>query len=119
MEWRPVSPDFKKSLLADINVRFSSAKAELLHQILILIVYSIYSKLDIVPAGSGLHTFLLFLGPHIIHVAITASVCDSTDFSAQISKYFSWRPEYTHDAWDCARSGRARRVLVQAYDVLS
>jgi hypothetical protein len=56
--------------------------------------------------GSGLHTFLLFLGPHIIRVANTASLCKSVDFTAEIHTYLSWRPEYTHDAWTCLRFGR-------------
>lgn len=34
--------------------------------------------------GTGLHTFLLFLGPHIIRVAVTAGQCDSTDFDTTI-----------------------------------
>ena len=30
--------------------------------------------------GTGLHTFLLFLGPHIVKVVITAYTCHSLDF---------------------------------------
>lgn len=69
------------------------------------VYWLVLGVLSSVGLGSGLHTFLLFLGPHIIRVAITASTCDSTDFSAQIHSYLAWRPEYEHDAWDCRTHG--------------
>lgn len=40
--------------------------------------------------GTGLHTFLLFLGPHIIRVAITAGECDSTDFDTSIEWFHGY-----------------------------
>ncbi len=33
--------------------------------------------------GTGLHTFLLFLGPHIAKVTIVAFECGSTDFDVR------------------------------------
>ncbi|KAI9096252.1 hypothetical protein DFS34DRAFT_160666 [Phlyctochytrium arcticum] len=33
--------------------------------------------------GTGLHTFVLFLGPHIAHVTITAYQCQSLDFEVR------------------------------------
>ncbi len=42
--------------------------------------------LSSVGLGSGLHTFVLFLGPHIVRVANTALSTGSTDFSAQINR---------------------------------
>lgn len=31
--------------------------------------------------GTGLHTFVLFLGPHIARIAVTAQECGTTDFA--------------------------------------
>ena len=36
--------------------------------------------LSSVGLGTGLHTFLLYLGPHIASVTLAAYECDSTDF---------------------------------------
>lgn len=70
--------------------------------------------LSSVGLGSGLHTFVLFLGPHIMRVATTAMRHGSTAFSAQIVGYFRWptagtldaaslteaiSPQYAPDAW--------------------
>lgn len=70
--------------------------------------------LSSVGLGSGLHTFVLFLGPHIMRVATTAMRHGSTAFSAQIVGYFRWpaagtldaaslteaiSPQYAADAW--------------------
>jgi hypothetical protein len=66
--------------------------------------------------GSGLHTFVLFLGPHVMRVANAAIRHGSTGFSARIHSYFSWpedgidvgglaqafSPRYADDAWEIA-----------------
>ena len=65
-------------------------------------------------AGSGLHTFLLFLGPHIIRVANAAIVCKNVDFSAEISNYLSWRAEYAPDAFTCRKYDRVQRARPSA-----
>uniref|UniRef100_A0A7S1G4Q6 Vacuole membrane protein 1 n=1 Tax=Bicosoecida sp. CB-2014 TaxID=1486930 RepID=A0A7S1G4Q6_9STRA len=56
--------------------------------------------LSSVGLGSGLHTFLLFLGPHIIRVTITAAKCGSTDFPVELSQYFP-RIDYTDESFAC------------------
>lgn len=56
--------------------------------------------LSSVGLGSGLHTFLLFLGPHIIRVTVTAAKCNSTDFNVELDQYFP-RIEYTDDSFIC------------------
>lgn len=70
-------------------------------------VYIVYWMLlgiaSSVGLGSGLHTFLLFLGPHIIRVAMRAGTCDSVDFSARLEGYWPY-PKYTKDAWTCETS---------------
>lgn len=52
-------------------------------------------------AGTGLHTFLLFLGPHIVRVVHTAIECDSTLFSTDIVTFWAWTPGYAPDAFQC------------------
>jgi hypothetical protein len=53
-------------------------------------------------AGTGgLHTFLLFLGPHIVRVVHTAIECDSTLFSTDIVAFWAWTPGYAPDAFQC------------------
>jgi hypothetical protein len=72
----------------------------------------ILGVLSSVGLGSGLHTFVLFLGPHILRIATTALRFGSTDFSARIDSYFkvpgtldvaglseAFSPNYAHDAW--------------------
>lgn len=68
-------------------------------------------------AGSGLHTFVLFLGPHIVRVANAAVTHRSTAFSGKITSYFTWpeswfdvealssafSPVYAGDAWQVHR----------------
>lgn len=62
--------------------------------------------------GSGLHTFVLFLGPHIVRVAAAAAATRSTDFTAAIVSYVkapatwdveglsaAFSPVYAPDAW--------------------
>ncbi|KAI8820269.1 uncharacterized protein EV422DRAFT_568234 [Fimicolochytrium jonesii] len=39
--------------------------------------------------GTGLHTFVLFLGPHIAHVTLTAYQCQTTDFPIRGPDSFS------------------------------
>jgi len=56
--------------------------------------------LSSVGLGSGLHTFLLYTGPHIIRVATAAVACNSLDFSARISS-FGIELKYEDDAFDC------------------
>lgn len=55
--------------------------------------------------GTGLHTFLLFLGPHIIRVAITAGECDSTDFDTSIEWFHGYNLlkiiNYSKDSFQC------------------
>ena len=63
--------------------------------------------------GSGLHTFVLFLGPHVVRIATAAVATRSTAFSAAIVTYFTmpqtwdvaglsqaFSPGYAPDAWD-------------------
>ena len=45
--------------------------------------------LSSVGVGSGFHTFILYLAPHVLRVAGTAIRLRSVDFSAQIDTYFS------------------------------
>jgi hypothetical protein len=45
--------------------------------------------------GSGLHTFVLFLGPHIAKVAEVAILNNTTNFTAKIDKYFSAPDTYS------------------------
>lgn len=68
--------------------------------------------LSSVGLGSGLHTFVLFLGPHIVRVATVALRHGRLDFSADIARYFAapaalsvaalsaaFSPTYAADAW--------------------
>eukprot|EP00753_Platysulcus_tardus_P009505 PLAT2152.1.p1 GENE.PLAT2152.1~~PLAT2152.1.p1 ORF type:complete len:460 (-),score=224.49 PLAT2152.1:85-1299(-) len=50
--------------------------------------------------GSGLHTFLLYLGPHIVRVTIHATLCRHVNFSAAVRTYFPVMT-YEEDAFDC------------------
>jgi len=56
--------------------------------------------LSSVGLGSGLHTFLLYTGPHIIRVSTAAVACNSLDFSAHVKSY-GIELEYDEDAFDC------------------
>lgn len=62
--------------------------------------------------GSGLHTFVLFLGPHILRIASFAVLHNSLHFTAQITSYMkvpssfdvsglseAFSPNYANDAW--------------------
>jgi hypothetical protein len=42
--------------------------------------------------GSGLHTFVLYLGPHIAYAAFVAQDCGSVDFDTRLAQ----------DAWECS-----------------
>eukprot|EP01138_Halocafeteria_seosinensis_P000272 gb/GECG01000280.1/.p1 GENE.gb/GECG01000280.1/~~gb/GECG01000280.1/.p1 ORF type:complete len:549 (+),score=61.01 gb/GECG01000280.1/:1-1647(+) len=64
-----------------------------------VIYWTLLGILSSVGLGSGLHTFLLRLGPHIIMVANAAVMCRSIKFSAKISDYLT--NEYEDDAFDC------------------
>jgi hypothetical protein len=57
--------------------------------------------------GSGLHTFLLFLGPYIIRIAATATMCNRVDFSTSILWKFDSFQVVSHppDAWKCEPAG--------------
>lgn len=68
--------------------------------------------LSSVGVGSGFHTFILYLAPHVLRVAGTAIRLSSVNFSAQILGYFSIpasydvealaqaiEPTYAPDAW--------------------
>ena len=68
--------------------------------------------LSSVGVGSGFHTFILYLAPHVLRVAGTAIRLRSVDFSAQIDSYFSiptvydiesivesLEPRYASNAW--------------------
>ncbi len=68
--------------------------------------------LSSVGVGSGFHTFILYLAPHVLRVAGTAIRLNSVNFSAQILGYFSIpasydvealaqaiEPTYAPDAW--------------------
>jgi membrane protein YqaA with SNARE-associated domain len=76
--------------------------------------------------GSGLHTFVLYLGPHIVRVANVALLHNSTSFSAQIESYFrspqtwdvsglssSLSPIYTSDAWVVTRKSSDKISLIE------
>ena len=54
--------------------------------------------------GSGLHTFLFYLGPHIVRVTNHAVQCGNTDFSAEMSSYWAVNPTYADDAWTCEKN---------------
>ncbi|RYG57297.1 hypothetical protein EON66_00745 [archaeon] len=54
--------------------------------------------LSSVGLGSGLHTFLLFTGPHIAQVANNAMMHKSVNFSAHIADYFTWPSSLSVDA---------------------
>ena len=41
--------------------------------------------------GTGLHTFILFLGPHIAEVTLTAYKCGNTDFDVRGDQRFVCR----------------------------
>ena len=73
----------------------------------------ILGVLSSIGLGSGLHTFVLFLGPHIVRVASAAVLHRNTTFSAAIDSFFKWpggwdvaelseafSPNYAHDAWE-------------------
>lgn len=66
-----------------------------------MLYWLVLGILSSVGLGAGLHTFVLYLGPHIIRVTSTAATCGSANFSAQIEQYLSWIPEYTADAFTC------------------
>ena len=68
--------------------------------------------LSSVGLGSGLHTFVLYLAPHILRVCSAALQLGTTDFSARIATYATaprdWSvqglseaisPQYASDAW--------------------
>lgn len=73
--------------------------------------------LSSVGLGTGLHTFILFLGPHIVRVVVTASTCNSTDFSARIHwfKADHWMAVvgYEDDAFECHKQLCAPAVRAQ------
>ena len=56
--------------------------------------------LSSVGLGTGLHTFLLFTGPHIVRVALTAAKCGSMSFDETILDYFPIM-RYAPDAFEC------------------
>jgi vacuole membrane protein 1 len=77
--------------------------------VLYWIVLGILSSVGV---GSGFHTFILYLAPHVLRVAGTAIRLRSVDFSAQIDTYFSiptvydiesivesLEPRYASNAW--------------------
>ena len=81
--------------------------------------------------GSGLHTFVLFLGPHIMRVAMTAMKAGSTNFSARIVGYFrlpatwdlaglseAFSPVYAPDAW-VATPSAAHGGEASLFDIIS
>lgn len=85
-------------------------------------VYALYwmtlGVLSSVGLGSGLHTFVLYLAPHMMRVCSEALQAHTTDFSARIERYVilpppSWdlqglslalAPQYAPNAW-VPRSG--------------
>ena len=54
--------------------------------------------------GSGLHTFLFYLGPHIVRVTNHAVQCGNTEFSAEMSTYWAVNPAYADGAWECNKT---------------
>ena len=79
--------------------------------------------LSSVGVGSGFHTFILYLAPHILRVAGTAIRLGSVNFSARIIGYFSIplsynvedfaqaiEPSYAPDAWKLIMENEASKV---------
>lgn len=65
--------------------------------------------LSSVGLGSGLHTFLLYLGPHIAAVTLAAYECQSTDFP---------QPPYP-DSIICPDSSVAGGAVITIWDILA
>jgi vacuole membrane protein 1 len=78
--------------------------------------------LSSVGVGSGFHTFILYLAPHILRVAGTAISLGSVNFSARIIGYFSIprsynvedfaqaiEPNYAPDAWKLVMENEASK----------
>jgi len=65
--------------------------------------------LSSVGLGTGLHTFLLYLGPHIAAVTMAAYECQSTDFP---------EPPYP-DQILCPSAGAAAGAAITIWDILS
>ncbi|KAF9581179.1 Vacuolar membrane protease, partial [Lunasporangiospora selenospora] len=58
-----------------------------------LIWYGYWTLLGVassVGLGTGLHTFILFLGPHIVEVTLAAHNCGNTDFDVRGDHRFFW-----------------------------
>ena len=69
-----------------INPPFYSVMQLLKHAESGLIWYGYWTLLGVassVGLGTGLHTFILFLGPHIAEVALAAYKCGNTDFDVR------------------------------------
>ena len=89
------------------------AAAPYLYELKFVIYWFVLGVLSSIGLGSGLHTFVLYLAPHIVRVTAAATAARSVDFSARISRFValpppSWdvagvstalSPTYAHDAW--------------------
>lgn len=63
---------------------YQTQSVEFIESVVFWILMGVLSSVGL---GSGLHTFLLYTGPHIIRVATAAVACNSLDFSARINSY--------------------------------
>ena len=94
--------------------RFASVATIIREEGSFALYWIILGVLSSIGLGSGLHTFVLFLGPHIMRIANIAILHGSTDFTGKIQSYFTWpengwdigalaqafSPSYAVDAWD-------------------
>ena len=97
-----------------------------------MLYWVVLGVLSSVGLGTGLHTFVLFLGPHILRVASAALRHGCVDFSARVDGYFTWpatfdaaglalafQPRYAEDAFRarCGDNNSSPTVIAIALKV--
>jgi hypothetical protein len=113
---RPFSAALPPPPARCLSPRFTHIRTSVQHGSFI-VYWVILGVLSSIGLGSGLHTFVLFLSPHIVKIAGAAVRHGHTGFSARIESYFrvpsewttkalteSVSPTYATDAWDIADS---------------
>ena len=94
-------------------MRFEGVRDTIVAEGTFALYWFVLGVLSTVGVGSGFHTFILYLAPHILRVAAAAYGSDSVAFSARISRFVtlppaSWdivglsaalTPTYAIDAW--------------------
>lgn len=81
----------------------SPAAARARDELVFAAYWALLGVLSSIGLGSGLHTFVLYLGPHIVRVAAAAVAQGGTSFSARIAAFGALPPP----SWDGAGLARA------------